>query len=91
MRSKASTALGGGALPNCAGLWVMGACVTALDNMLKLTSSEAALGVDFDYNHEMQVGGLATIASAVLVGAPAYGQTKFNVRFFSFCNLSVDR
>ena len=69
----------------------MGACVTALDNMLKLTSSEAALGVDFDYNHEMQVGGLATIASAVLVGAPAYGQTKFNVRFFLFCNLSVDR
>jgi hypothetical protein len=73
-----------GALPNCMGLWIMGACVTTLDNMLKLTSSEAALGVDFDYNHEMTVGGLATIASAVLVGAPAYGQTKFNVM-----NLSI--
>jgi hypothetical protein len=33
----------------------MGACITALDNMLKLSSSENALKVDFDLNHEMQV------------------------------------
>ena len=33
----------------------MGACITALDNMLKLSSTENALEVDFDINHEMKV------------------------------------
>ena len=47
--------------------------------MLKLSSSENALKVDLDYNHEMQVGGAATILSALLGGMPSYGQTKFNV------------
>ena len=42
------------ALPQCIGIWLMGACITALDCMLKLSSSENALKVDLDYNHEMQ-------------------------------------
>ncbi len=67
------------ALPQCIGIWLMGACITALDCMLKLSSSENALKVDLEYNHEMQVGGAATILSALLGGMPSYGQTKFNV------------
>ena len=49
----------------------MGACITALDCMLKLSSSENALKVDLEYNHEMQVGGAATILSALLWGRQA--------------------
>ena len=103
------------ALPRCIGIWLMGACITALDSMLKLSSSENALKIDLDYNHEMQVllpftppflcfcpsppgadapplvrsvramqvGGLATMLSALLAGAPSYGQTKFNVINYS--------
>ena len=71
------------ALPQCIGIWLMGACITALDSMLKLSSSENALKVDLDYNHEMQVGGAATLLSALLCGMPSYGQTKFNVINFS--------
>ena len=33
---------------------------------------------------QMKVGGLASIANAFLLGAPAYGQTKFNVLNFGF-------
>ena len=72
-----------GAIPQCIGIWVMGACMSALDNMLKLSSTENALKIDLDYNHEMQVGGAATLLSAFLGGMPAYGQTKFNLINFS--------
>ena len=44
-----------GALPHCIGIWAMGACITALDNMLKLSSTENALKIDLDINHEMKV------------------------------------
>jgi hypothetical protein len=64
----------------------MGSCMTALDNMLKLTSSEKALSIDLNYNDEMKLGGKATIFSSILAGSPAYGQTKFNV-----INLSIAR
>ena len=47
--------------------------------MLKLASTEAQLQIDFEYNREMMVGGVATLLSGVLVGSPAYSQTKFNV------------
>ena len=60
-----------GALPRCVAIWLMGACITALDNMLKLSSSENALKVDLDYNHEMKVGGGATLLSALLCGMPS--------------------
>jgi len=67
----------------CTFIFIMGSVMTVLDNMLKLTSSENALAVDLDYNHEMQLAGEATILSALLVGSPAYGQTKFNLINFS--------
>ena len=65
------------------------AAVTALDNMLKLSSSENALKIDLDYNHEMQVGGGATLLSALLGGMPGYGQTKFNVINFSIVHTTT--
>lgn len=75
-----------GAIPRCIPIFVMGAVMTSLDNMLKLTSSEKALGVDLDYNHEMKLGGKGTMLSSILAGTPVYGQTKFNVM-----NLSIAR
>ncbi|KAL7541698.1 hypothetical protein ACHAXR_011169 [Thalassiosira sp. AJA248-18] len=75
-----------GAVPRCIPIFIMGATMTSLDSMLKLTSSEKALGIDLDYNHEMKLGGKATIFSSFLAGSPAYGQTKFNV-----INLSIAR
>lgn len=75
-----------GAIPRCVPVFIMGACMTSLDNMLKLTSSEKALGVDLDYNSEMKTGGKATLVSSIFAGSPAYGQTKFNVM-----NLSIAR
>eukprot|EP00956_Cyclotella_meneghiniana_P030573 scaffold77279_cov55-Cyclotella_meneghiniana.AAC.1 len=75
-----------GAIPRCIPIFIMGSVMTSLDNMLKLTSSEKALGVDLDYNHEMKLGGKASLIAALLAGAPAYGQTKFNVM-----NLSIAR
>lgn len=42
-------------------------------------SSEQALRIDLDYNHEMVVGGCSTLLSAVLGGMPSYGQTKYNL------------
>jgi len=74
------------ALPRAIPIFIMGSVMTTLDNMLKLTSSEKALGVDLDYNHEMKLGGKATMFSSLIVGSPAYGQTKFNVM-----NLSIAR
>ena len=74
------------ALPRVIPIFIMGSVMTTLDNMLKLTSSEKALVVDLDYNHEMKLGGKATILSSLFVGSPAYGQTKFNVM-----NLSIAR
>jgi len=71
------------AIPTCIPIFIMGATMTSLDCMLKLTSSEKALSIDLDYNHEMKVGGLATLMSSVLCGSPAYGQTKFNMINFS--------
>merc|ERR1719464_413734 len=65
--------------------------MTSLDSMLKLTSSEKALGIDLDYNHEMVLGGWATVASALLCGSPAYGQTKFNVINLSIAHTSNSR
>eukprot|EP00985_Skeletonema_marinoi_P003734 scaffold1616_cov173-Skeletonema_marinoi.AAC.6 len=73
-----------GAVPRCIPIFIMGAVMTSLDNMLKLTSSEKALGIDLNYNHEMKLGGKATMISSFLAGSPAYGQTKFNV-----INLSI--
>lgn len=73
-----------GAIPRCIPIWIMGACMSSLDSMLKLTSSEKALSIDFNYNHEMKLGGKATLISSFLCGTPAYGQTKFNV-----INLSI--
>lgn len=64
------------AIPRCIPIFIMGATMTSLDNMLKLTSSEKALGIDLDYNHEMKLGGKATLFSLFLCGSPAYGQTK---------------
>mmetsp|Transcript_9887 Transcript_9887/g.21422 ORF Transcript_9887/g.21422 Transcript_9887/m.21422 type:complete len:1286 (+) Transcript_9887:334-4191(+) len=68
-----------GAIPRCIPIFIMGATMTSLDSMLKLTSSEKALAMDLDYNHEMKIGGKATILSSLFCGSPAYGQTKFNV------------
>lgn len=52
--------------------------------MLKLASSEIALGIDLNYDHEIKVGGCATILNAFLAAMPAYGQTKFNVLNYGF-------
>ena len=52
--------------------------------MLQLASTETALKVDLDFNREMKVGGLASLVNALLIGAPAYGQTKFNVLNYGF-------
>ena len=80
----ASNLVAWSAVPRCIPLFVMGAVMTSLDNMLKLTSSEKGLGIDLNYNHEIKLGGKATIFSSFLAGSPAYGQTKFNV-----INLSI--
>lgn len=77
-----------GAIPTCIPIFIMGAVMTSLDSMLKLTSSEKALSVDLDYNSEMKLGGKATLLSALLCGSPAYGQTKFNVINFSIARTS---
>ena len=63
----------------CIPTWLVMILIVNLDNMLKLASTESALQIDFDYNHEMQVGGAASLVNGVLCGSPAYGQTKFNV------------
>lgn len=76
------------ALPRCIPIFIMGSFMTSLDSMLKLTSSEKALSIDFDYNHEMKLGGKATLFSSILVGSPAYGQTKFNVINLSIAHTS---
>ena len=69
-------------LATCVPTWVVMLLITSLDNMLKLASTESSLAIDFDYNHEMKVGGATTILTALLCGSPAYGQTKFNVLSF---------
>ena len=51
----------------------------ALTDMLELASTEPPLSIDFDYNHEMKVGGAATLLLGLLGGTPVYSQTKFNV------------
>ena len=58
--------------------------IVNLDNMLKLASTENALKIDLNYNHEMKVGGLASFINGLLLGSPAYGQTKFNVLNYGF-------
>lgn len=60
--------------------WVIMIGIVCLDNMLKLASTESALKIDLDYNREMKIGGLATLANALAIGSPAYGQTKVCVR-----------
>ena len=45
--------------------------------MLELASTEPPLSIDFDYNHEMKVGGAATLLLGLLGGTPVYSQTKF--------------
>ena len=67
------------ALPGCFPTWLVMLLIVNLDNMLKLASTESAISVDFDYNHEMIVGGASTVFAALLGGSPAYSQTKFNV------------
>ena len=54
------------------------ALILSLDNLLKLASTESALGLDLVFNYEMMIGGGATLLVGLLAGAPAYGQTKFN-------------
>ena len=63
----------------CLPSWIVMIFIVVLDNGLKLASTEASLAIDFNYNHEMTVGGGATLLSAVCCGSPAYSQTKFNV------------
>ena len=63
----------------CAPTWLVMVLIVSLDNMLKLASTESALQIDFDYNHEMRVGGIASLLVGALCGSPCYGQTKFNV------------
>ena len=87
----ASNLVAWGAVPRCIPIFIMGSCMTSLDNMLKLTSTEKALGIDMDYNHEMKLGGKATLLSSFLAGSPAYGQTKFNVINFSIARTSDSR
>jgi SulP family sulfate permease len=67
------------ALPSAIPSWFVMVIIVNIDNMLKLASTEASLGIDFDYNREMRVGGRVTLATGLLVGGPAYSQTKFNV------------
>ena len=67
------------ALPAVVPTWLVMLLIVTLDNMLKLASTESALAIDFDYNHEMLVGGVSTVTAALLGGSPAYSQTKFNV------------
>mmetsp|Transcript_39080 Transcript_39080/g.85892 ORF Transcript_39080/g.85892 Transcript_39080/m.85892 type:complete len:686 (-) Transcript_39080:40-2097(-) len=71
------------ALPGCIPIWIVMVLIISLDNMLKLASTEAVLHIDFDYNHEMKVGGFTTLVTAILAGNSVYGQTKFNVINFS--------
>jgi MFS superfamily sulfate permease-like transporter len=66
-------------LAECVPTWMVMLLIIALDNMLKLASTESSLAIDFDYNHEMKVGGATTMSMAFLCGSPAYSQTKFNV------------
>ena len=66
------------ALPQCVSVWAVMLLILCVDNLLKLASSEAVLGVDLEYNHEMSVGGFATLLNVFLVGSPAYMATKFN-------------
>ena len=67
------------AILSCARHAQVSLTIVNLDHMLKLASTESSLAIDFDYNHEMKVGGVATCLAGALCGAPAYGQTKFNV------------
>ncbi|GBG28250.1 Calmodulin [Hondaea fermentalgiana] len=63
------------ALPN---LFIMLIIVT-LDSLLKIAGTKKKLGItDLDYDHEMQLGGKAHFFLVFLVGAPGYGQLKFN-------------
>ena len=66
-------------LTSCVPTWIVMILIVILDNGLKLASTEASLAIDFDYNHEMKVGGAATLLSAIFCGSPTYSQTKFNV------------
>ena len=66
-------------LSACVPTWVVMILIVNLDNMLKLASTETSLSIDLDYNNEMKVGGAVSMLTGLLVGSPAYGQTKFNV------------
>mmetsp|Transcript_37331 Transcript_37331/g.82110 ORF Transcript_37331/g.82110 Transcript_37331/m.82110 type:complete len:1254 (-) Transcript_37331:421-4182(-) len=67
------------ALAMCTVVWIVMLPIVVLDDLLKVVSSEAQLQGDFDFNREIKVGGVATMLSAVFIGVPTYGQTKFNV------------
>ena len=67
------------ALGACVPTFLLMALILSLDNLLKLASTESALGLDLVFNYEMMIGGGATLLVGLLAGAPAYGQTKFNV------------
>mmetsp|Transcript_23205 Transcript_23205/g.55929 ORF Transcript_23205/g.55929 Transcript_23205/m.55929 type:complete len:1314 (-) Transcript_23205:373-4314(-) len=75
-------------LPSCLPVLAVMLPIVSLDNMLKLASSETALEMDLDYNKEIKIGGAATLINAFLIGAPAYGQTKFNVLNYGFTHSS---
>ena len=64
--------------------WLIMIFIVCLDNVLKLSSTETALKIDFNYNREMKIGGWASILTGLLFGSPVYGQTKFDVLNYSF-------
>ena len=67
-----------GSIAACVPLWLVMVPLVCLDNLLQLASTETALQVDLEYATEMYVGGVASVANALLAGAPVYGLTKFN-------------
>lgn len=70
--------------------WIVMIVICTLDDMLKLASTEAKLQLDYDYNHEIIVGGVATYTSAVLAGITVYSQTKFNVLNFGIVKSTTE-
>lgn len=78
------------ALYLCIPTWLSLMLITCLDNLVMLASTETSLGIDFTYNHEMRVSGVASILSALLGGQPVYAQKKFAQINYSIVH-SLDR
>jgi hypothetical protein len=60
-----------GALYLCIPNWIVMVIVICLANMLEMSTTESALQIDFDYNKEMKVGGVACLVNAALLGSSA--------------------